>query len=106
MRDIMLDRPGVHVLIVHRRGSNELRPVEGYYVPVDGEVPRKLETGRENVIIGTDMARKYTVLVFYEGITRICPNISQAKWVYFMFGLDGGKGKSLFYVYVHVYLVL
>jgi hypothetical protein len=66
-RDIILDRPGVHVLIVHKRDSNELRPVEGHYVPVEGEVPNKLETGRDNNIIGAIVARKYTVLVFYEG---------------------------------------
>ena len=65
-RDIVLDRPGVHVLIVHKRASSELRPVEGYYAAVEGEVPNKLETGRDN-IIGAIVARKYTVLVFYEG---------------------------------------
>ena len=66
-RDIILDRPGVHVLIAHKYGPGELRPVEGYYASVDGEVPNKLETGRDNNIIGTFVARKYTVLVFYEG---------------------------------------
>ena len=63
----MFDRPGVHVLIFHQRDGHELRPIEGYYVPVDGEVPNKLETGRDNNIIGAIVARKYTVLVFYEG---------------------------------------
>lgn len=63
----MHDRPGVHVLIVHKRGSSELRPIEGYYAAVEGEVPNKLETGRDNNIVGAIVARKYTVLVFYEG---------------------------------------
>ena len=56
----------MHVLIVHKRDSHELRPIEGYYVPVDGEVPDKLETGRDNNIISAIVARKYTVMVFYE----------------------------------------
>jgi hypothetical protein len=69
-RDIILDRPGVHVLIAHKPhkpDEDELRPVQGYYVPVDGEAPDKLETGRDSSIIGAIVARKYRVLVFYEG---------------------------------------
>jgi len=66
-RDTLLDRPGAHVLIVHKSDSSELRPVEGFYVPAEGEVQNKLETGRENNIIGAIVSRKYTVLVFYEG---------------------------------------
>ena len=83
-RDIILDRPGVHVLIVHKYGSSELRPVEGYYASVDGEVPNKLETGRDSNIIGAIVARKYTVLVFYEGTifykgSKRFGNISQER---------------------------
>ena len=79
----MLDRPGVHVLIVHK-GPSELRPVEGYYAPVDGEVPNKLETGRDNNLISAIVTRKYTVLVFYEGIifykgSKRCDNIVQKQ---------------------------
>lgn len=81
-RDIMLDRPGVHVLIVHK-GPSELRPVEGYFASVDGEVPNKLETGRDNNIISAIVTRKYTVLVFYEGTifykgSKRCGNISRS----------------------------
>jgi hypothetical protein len=63
----MSDHLGMHVLIVHKPGESELRPMEGHYVPVGGEVPNKLETGRDNNLIGAIVARKYTVLVFYEG---------------------------------------